>query len=106
MAIRSVAAGATWWDVIASKEIQAAFEISDSSPESNNTASDLPPLTKREQEILALMAKGQSNQEIADALYISPGTVRVHVHAILQKLDVRDRTQAVILAMQNGMLNS
>ncbi|BAI89236.1 hypothetical protein N39L_13510 [Limnospira platensis NIES-39] len=52
------------------------------------------------------MAKSQSNQEIADALYISPGTVRVHVHAILQKLDVRDRTQAVILAMQNGMLNS
>lgn len=106
LAIRSVAAGATWWDAIASQEIQAAFQLSHSSPESTNTPSDLPPLTKREQEILALMAKGQSNQEIADALYIAPGTVRVHVHAILPKLDVRDRTQAVILAMQNGMLNS
>jgi two-component system NarL family response regulator len=62
------------------------------------------PLTKREQEILALVASGKSNQEIADELYIAPGTVRVHIHTILQKLEVRDRTQAAILAIQMGLV--
>lgn len=101
LAIRSVAAGATWWDAIASKAIQSAFQGHSSQAEEMAAP---PLLTKREQEILTLMAAGHSNQEIADALYIAPGTVRVHVHAILQKLDVRDRTQAVILAMQNGWI--
>lgn len=105
LAIRSVALGATWWDAIASKEIQSVFQTPAPVSQPNDTAADLPVLTKREQEILALMAAGQSNQEIADALYIAPGTVRVHVHAILQKLDVRDRTQAVILAMQRGLVS-
>lgn len=49
------------------------------------------PLTHREQEILALIAAGKNNQEIAELLHIATGTVRVHVHAILQKLEVRDR---------------
>lgn len=102
LAIRSVAAGATWWDAIASQAIQSAFQTHP--PQPTAAAADPPVLTKREQEILALMAAGQSNQEIADALYIAPGTVRVHVHAILQKLEVRDRTQAVILAMQTGLI--
>ncbi len=62
------------------------------------------PLTKREQEILALVATGKSNQEIAEILYIAPGTVRVHVHTILQKLEVRDRTQAAVLAIQKGLV--
>ncbi|HAN47112.1 MAG TPA: DNA-binding response regulator [Cyanobacteria bacterium UBA8156] len=94
LAIRSVAAGATWWDAMASQAIRAAFRPATTEPPT--------PLTKREQEILVLMAAGQSNQEIAETLYIASGTVRVHVHAILQKLEVRDRTQAVLLAMQMG----
>ena len=105
LAIRSVAVGATWWDAIASQEIQSAFQTPAPVSQPKDTAADLPVLTKREQEILALMAAGRSNQEIANALYIAPGTVRVHVHAILQKLDVRDRTQAVILAMQMGLVS-
>jgi len=60
-------------------------------------------MTRREQEILALIAAGKSNQEIAAALYISIGTVRVHVHTIIQKLGVRDRTQAAVLAIQKGI---
>ena len=62
------------------------------------------PLTKREQEILALIAAGKSNQEIGEILYIAAGTVRVHVHAILQKLEVRDRTQAAVLAIKKGLV--
>ena len=61
-------------------------------------------LTQREQEILAQIAAGKSNQEIAEMLHIAPGTVRVHVHAILQKLEVRDRTQAAVLAIQKGLV--
>jgi two-component system NarL family response regulator len=100
LAIRSVAAGASWWDAIASQEIQATFQ--NCHPESSFGALPQPLdlLTKREQEILSLMATGKSNQEIAEILYITPGTVRVHVHAILQKLNVRDRTQAAIFALQ------
>jgi two-component system NarL family response regulator len=62
------------------------------------------PLTQGEQEILALVAGGKSNQKIAQILYIAPEMVRVHVHAILQKLEVRDRTQAAVLAIQKGLV--
>lgn len=53
---------------------------------------------------MALIAAGKSNQEIAELLHITIGTVRVHVHAILQKLEVRDRTQAAVLAIQKGLV--
>lgn len=62
------------------------------------------PLTQREQEILALLAVGRSNPEIAQELHIMTGTVRVHVHTILQKLEVRDRTQAAIFALKNSLV--
>lgn len=104
LAIQSVAAGASWWDATATKEIQAAFQSQSANiPKSTNLLPD-NPLTQREQEILALIASGKSNPEIADALYIAQGTVRVHVHSILQKLEVRDRTQAVVLALQKGLI--
>jgi two-component system, NarL family, response regulator len=51
-------------------------------------------------------AAGKSNQEIGELLHIATGTVRVHVHAILQKLDVRDRTQAAVLAIQKGLVKT
>ncbi|MCI1858446.1 MAG: response regulator transcription factor [Sporolactobacillus sp.] len=60
-------------------------------------------LTKREMEVLLLMAKGKSNQEIADALFIALKTVKVHVSNILSKLGVQDRTQAVIYAFQHNL---
>jgi two-component system NarL family response regulator len=104
LAIRSLAAGASWWDAIASQQIQTAFrtDLAEVAIEPSDPAPN--PLTKREQEILTLIASGKSNQEIAEALYIAPGTVRVHVHTILQKLEVRDRTQAAIRAIQMGLV--
>ncbi|HEY9693890.1 MAG TPA: response regulator transcription factor [Oculatellaceae cyanobacterium] len=101
LAIRSVAAGASWWDKAATAEIRAAFI---DTPPTDTKAALENPLTKREQEILAKVAEGRSNQEIAELLYITPGTVRVHVHAILQKLEVRDRTQAAVKAIQMGLV--
>jgi two-component system NarL family response regulator len=54
-------------------------------------------LTKREKEILNLISEQKTNQEIAEILYISSGTVRVHIHAILHKLGVSDRKQAIAI---------
>jgi DNA-binding NarL/FixJ family response regulator len=62
-----------------------------------------PELTEREEEILALVAEGRSNQEIARRLFVSVKTVRNHVSNILLKLQVADRTQAVIRAREAGM---
>lgn len=102
LAIRSVAAGASWWDRTATTEIRAKFEPR--TMVTNTNKDSTLPLTRREQEILALIATGKSNQEIAEALYITPGTVRVHVHTVLHKLGVRDRTQAAVLATQKQWL--
>lgn len=61
-------------------------------------------LTNREHEILMLMTEGKSNQEIADQLFIGLKTVKTHVSNILGKLEVQDRTQAVIYAFQNKLV--
>ncbi|MEI7771619.1 MAG: response regulator transcription factor, partial [Chloroflexales bacterium] len=60
-------------------------------------------LTERERSILHMLALGSTNQEISDALAISVGTVKNHISSILGKLDVRDRTQAALWAMQQGI---
>ncbi len=96
LALRSVAAGASWWDKTGTAEIRAALG-SQSATVSTTDETPVNLLTHREQEILALIAAGKTNQEIAEMLHIATGTVRVHVHAILQKLEVRDRTQAAVL---------
>lgn len=102
LALRSVVAGASWWDKTGTAEIRAAFDTNQSIDAKLTELVD--PLTRREQEILALIAAGKTNQEIGILLHITPGTVRVHVHAILQKLKVRDRTQAAILAIQHRLV--
>jgi len=60
-------------------------------------------LTNREIEVLRLIAKGLSNADIAGRLFLSEGTVRNHVSAILAKLGVSDRTQAAVIAIQHGL---
>lgn len=60
-------------------------------------------LTEREMEVLLCMTRGLANQEIADELFIALKTVKTHVSNILAKLEVQDRTQAVVYAYQNGL---
>ncbi|MCB8989087.1 MAG: response regulator transcription factor [Ardenticatenaceae bacterium] len=74
----------------ASQQVKPATQITDK-------------LTGREEDVLRLMARGLSNAEIAAQLYLSEGTVRNHVSAIFTKLDVADRTQAVIIAIRHGL---
>jgi two-component system, NarL family, response regulator len=107
LAMYSVIAGASWWDAAATAAIHTIFQNQAISHDLNeHLLNKANPLTPREQEILALMAAHKTNQEIAEILYIAPGTVRVHIHAILHKFGVGDRKQALALAIQNNLLDS
>jgi DNA-binding NarL/FixJ family response regulator len=64
----------------------------------------LDDLTEREREVLDLLGRGRSNQEIAASLFLSDGTVKTHVHRVLSKLDLRDRAQAVVFAYESGLI--
>lgn len=63
----------------------------------------LASLTPREEEVLRLIARGQSNQQIANHLYVSKNTVKNHVCSVMKKLKVSDRTQAAVLAIEVGL---
>ena len=66
---------------------------------------NIDALTPKEKEVLALVAKGASNQEIADKLCVRDVTVKTHLNSVFKKLKVTNRTQAVLLAMQIDLIN-
>ncbi|GAA5124319.1 response regulator transcription factor [Haloechinothrix salitolerans] len=99
-AIRSVASG----DAVVSPSITRRLldRFVDSAGPTRDSAV-LDVLTEREREVLALVARGLSNTEIAGKLYLSEATVKTHVGRVLTKLDLRDRVQAVVLAYETGL---
>lgn len=100
-AIRTLAEGGTCIEPVITERIMRALEKSDSSFE----AADLPePLTDRERTILRLLAGGYSNKEIGELLNITDGTVKNHISNLLAKLGVRDRTRAVLRAIDLGVI--
>lgn len=100
VAIRAVARGEAVFGPALAQRLVHYFSPA-STPRSARTA--FPALTDREREILNLVAAGQSNQEIAESLYLSPKTVRNYVSAIFVKLQVTDRSQAIVRGREAGL---
>jgi DNA-binding NarL/FixJ family response regulator len=97
-AIRAVASGEAIFGPDVARRLMAFF----ASPTTQRAAA-FPELTEREREILELIARGMSNQEIVNRLVVSPKTVRNHVSNIFSKLQVRDRAEAIVRAREAGM---
>ena len=101
-AVRVVAAGEALLSPGATRRLIAAFA---SQPERRRVdAKALAELTEREREVLALVAAGHSNEEIADELVVSPATVKTHVGRVMAKLDAHDRAQLVVIAYETGLV--
>jgi DNA-binding NarL/FixJ family response regulator len=103
-AIRLVAAGES---LLAPSVTKRLIEAYISRPEVETVAAPegLDELSSRELEVLGLVARGSNNREIAEALYLSPLTVKTHVSRILMKLRARDRVQLVVIAYQAGLVS-
>jgi DNA-binding NarL/FixJ family response regulator len=104
-AVRTVAAGESLLAPSVTRKLIAAYVAE---PEATRAPvqglPELDQLTPREHEVLALVARGLSNHEIADELHLSPLTAKTHVSRILMKLNARDRIQLVVLAYENGLI--
>ena len=98
-AIRGTVAGKSYVDPAITGKLLAQTASQQVQPASKITEK----LTEREGDIIRLMARGMSNTEIAHKIHLSEGTVRNHVSAIFAKLEVSDRTQAVIIAIRHGL---
>jgi DNA-binding NarL/FixJ family response regulator len=103
-AIRTVAAGEALLAPSVTRRLIAHFALR--APAPPRAAPRLAELTEREREVLALVARGLSNTELAGTLRVSLPTVKTHVSRILTKLGARDRTQLVILAYESGIVTA
>jgi DNA-binding NarL/FixJ family response regulator len=90
-------------NVLSPRVIQNLFEDQEAANASSNGRRSEYSLTQREHDILALLAEGRSNREIAGRLYLSEKTVKAHLAAIFRKLGVTNRTQAAMMAVQMGV---
>ena len=100
LALASLMVGASWWDQKATAVLQRSG--SQQAVAALNQDERLNDLTQREREVLACLAAGDNNRCIAEQLGIGEGTVRSHVHALLQKLQVSNRTQAALIWLTAG----
>jgi DNA-binding NarL/FixJ family response regulator len=101
-AVRAVAGGAAWFDPAVAPRILEHYRRHVAP--AGREAARLELLTEREQAVLALIARGATNGEIASALYIAEATVKTHVGSIFGKLGVRDRAAAIVFAYDHGVV--
>jgi DNA-binding NarL/FixJ family response regulator len=101
-AVRAAAAGDALLAPSVTRRLIEAFARRP--PETSPSPSQLASLTARERDVLLLLARGRSNAEIAEVLFVSEATVKTHVGNLLAKLGLRDRVQAVILAYETGIV--
>jgi DNA-binding NarL/FixJ family response regulator len=100
-AVRVVAAGDALLSPSVTRRLIGEFAARAKEP---HDAAGLDELTDREQEVLALVADGLSNHEIAKRLYVSPATAKTHVSRAMIKLRARDRAQLVVIAYESGLV--
>jgi DNA-binding NarL/FixJ family response regulator len=105
-AIRTVAAGEALLSPLATRSLIARFLAAPTPADRLAPPEHLANLTAREREVMALAAEGKSNDDIAAALFVSPLTVRTHVHRAMTKLGARDRAQLVVIAYQSGLVQA
>ncbi|MDQ2786465.1 MAG: response regulator transcription factor [Chloroflexota bacterium] len=103
-AIRAVYAGESPLDPEVAKRLVSRFQRPATAP--TDTRASHEALTERECDVLRLLIQGKSNKEIAHALFIGDRTVKSHLSAIFQKLDVTDRTQAALYAVRHGLVSN
>ena len=105
-AVRETAEGKTRIDPnIAGKVLDAFRQLEKNPPKRQPEDPLLEKLTEREMSILRLMAQGHTNRQIAEALYLAPGTIKNNVSHIIHKLQTNDRTQAVLAALRRGLVD-
>ena len=103
-AVRTIADGDTLLSPAATRSLVARFLATpDGGGAPAHHHERLAGLTPREREMVALVATGLSNQEIAERMFLSPFTVRAHVQRAMTKLDARDRAQLVVIAYRTGL---
>jgi DNA-binding NarL/FixJ family response regulator len=105
-AIRAVAVGDPTLSPAATRALISRFLATDDLDDAPPPPDQLADLTAREREVVALAAEGHSNGQIAALLDISPLTARTHVHRAMAKLDVRDRSQLVVIAYRCGLVRA
>ncbi|MGY6501062.1 MAG: response regulator [Acidimicrobiales bacterium] len=103
-AVRVVAAGDALISPKITRRLIAEFASRPQPGATAAAAAVLDQLTGREREVLEVVAKGNSNAEIAAALFVSPATVKTHISRLLMKLDARDRAQLVMIAYETGVV--
>ncbi|HEX6232363.1 MAG TPA: response regulator transcription factor [Jiangellaceae bacterium] len=103
-AVRVVAAGDALIAPRITRRLIAEFARRPGPAVTDATRAALNQITEREREVLELVARGQSNAEIATQLYVSHATVKTHVSRLLMKLDARDRAQLVMVAYETGVV--
>jgi DNA-binding NarL/FixJ family response regulator len=101
-AVRAVAGGAAWFDPAVAPRILAHYRLRVAPALREGARLEL--LTERERDVLALMARGATNGEIAAALIVAEATVKTHVGSIFGKLGVRDRPAAIVFAYEHGVV--
>ncbi|MEU3338946.1 response regulator [Streptomyces sp. NPDC002144] len=104
--IRTVARGDSLLSPLATRALITRFLTTPARGHRLPGSDDLSGLTAREREVMAWVAEGHSNEEIAEKLYVSPLTVRTHVHRAMTKLGARDRAQLVVMAYQSGLVRA
>ena len=100
-AVRAVADGDALLSPGVTRRLIEAFATQSREP---RPSSDLDQLTQREREVMALVAEGLTNDEIAERLFVSPATAKTHVNRAMTKLGARDRAQLVVAAYQSGLV--